>query len=63
MKVVCAWCERQGRPSLLREKEPRGGGVTHGICDDHIQLLLAELGTRRPPSAPSAVRVAEGAPA
>lgn len=60
MKVVCAWCEKQGRPSLLREVEPRGGGVSHGICDDHVQLLLAELPTGRPPSVPVAVRVAEG---
>lgn len=43
MKVVCAWCEREGKPSLLREEEPRGGGVTHGICDDHVQRLRAEL--------------------
>ena len=60
MKVVCAWCEREGKPSLLREEEPRGGGVTHGICDDHVQRLRAELRTRRPPSVPVAVGVAEG---
>jgi len=22
MRVICAWCEAEGRPAVLREKEP-----------------------------------------
>lgn len=43
MTVVCAWCQQQGRPAVIGEKAPRDGGVTHGICDDHAILLLAEI--------------------
>lgn len=50
MKVVCAWCERQGRIAVLREKAPDQGGVSHGICDDHALLLLAEIRTKEFPS-------------
>lgn len=42
MKVVCAWCQRQGRPAVLSEKDSQHEGVSHGICDDHALVLLAE---------------------
>jgi hypothetical protein len=41
MKVVCAWCQRQGRLAVLGDKESQQEGVSHGICDDHALLLLA----------------------
>ncbi len=50
MKVVCAWCERQGRIAVLREKAPDQSGVSHGICDDHALLLLAEIRRKDFPS-------------
>lgn len=46
MKVVCAWCERQGKAAVLHEKAPDENGVSHGICDDHARRLLRER--RRP---------------
>ena len=44
MTVVCAWCQRQGRTTVLREKEPFDRPVvTHGICEEHARAFLAEL--------------------
>jgi len=43
MKVVCAWCQRQGTGTVLHEKEPHDNpAISHGICDAHIILLLDE---------------------
>lgn len=47
MVVMCAWCQFEGRPAMLGEKEPRDSAViSHGICDEHALLVLAEA--RRP---------------
>ncbi len=43
MKVVCAWCQEEGRGAVLGEKEPDDDTVTHGICDDHAVRLLADV--------------------
>jgi len=51
MKVVCAWCQRDGNFVVLREKEPPGDEISHGICDEHILVFLAEA--RRSHAAPS----------
>ncbi len=43
MTVVCAWCQRLGRPAVLGEKEPLDMAViTHGICDEHVLMVGAE---------------------
>jgi hypothetical protein len=43
MIVMCAWCQLQGRPAMLGEKEPRDSAViSHGICDEHALFVLAE---------------------
>ena len=47
MKVVCAWCQKAGNFVVLREKEPPGDEISHGICDEHAQAFLAEA-RRRP---------------
>jgi hypothetical protein len=47
VKVICSWCQREGRPSLLGEREPLDDpGETHGICRRHHLLLLTELPSR-----------------
>jgi hypothetical protein len=57
--VLCAWCQQQARPALLREVEPLDDPTeTHGICDVHhgevLRLLLVPtpgspgVGTRAP---------------
>ena len=36
VKVKCPWCEREGRPADLGEREPLDDpAVTHGICRRH----------------------------
>ncbi len=43
MTVVCAWCQRQGRTTVLREKEPLDWAVvSHGICEEHAKAFLDE---------------------
>jgi hypothetical protein len=44
MTVVCAWCQHQGRTTVLHEKEPFDRPVvSHGICEEHARAFLAEL--------------------
>jgi hypothetical protein len=44
MKVICAWCQREGRSGLLREREPlEDPSETHGICLRHQQQVVATL--------------------
>jgi hypothetical protein len=47
MKIVCAWCERDGKPSLLGEKEPLDDPLpTHSVCPTHLLELISEVMTR-----------------
>jgi hypothetical protein len=50
MTVVCAWCESQGRTTVLGEKEPLDRPmISHGICEEHARAFLAELREVRTP--------------
>jgi hypothetical protein len=41
MRVICAWCQQEGRSGLLRVREPLDDPTeTHGICDRHQQAVL-----------------------
>ena len=45
VKVLCAWCVRDGKPAFLREKSPLSDvGETHGLCGDHFTSLRAGVG-------------------
>jgi hypothetical protein len=49
MTVVCAWCQHQGRMTVLREKEPLDyPGVSHGICEEHALGFMAEVRAQIP---------------
>ena len=40
MKVICAWCIRDGRRGFLREKAPLDDlRETHGLCDEHFREI------------------------
>lgn len=44
MKVVCASCEREGKPGYLGERQPYDNpATTHGICSQHKELALEAL--------------------
>jgi hypothetical protein len=47
MKIVCAWCERDGKPAFLGEKEPLDDPVsTHSVCPAHLLELISDVMTR-----------------
>ncbi len=49
MKVICSWCQGEGRPALVREKAPLADArETHGICPFH----LLQMGAGRDPLVP-----------
>jgi hypothetical protein len=44
MKIVCAWCEREGLRAFLGEREPLDDHTTtHGICPRHMAQVLGTL--------------------
>jgi hypothetical protein len=44
MIVACAWCQAEGRPYVLTEREPlEDRSETHTICSHHRAVLLSEL--------------------
>ncbi len=44
MIVVCAWCEAEGRPHVLAEREPlEDRSPTHTACAHHQAVLYEEL--------------------
>jgi hypothetical protein len=44
MKVICAWCEKEGRQTLIGEVELYDRQMTsHGICRDHKKVMLRQI--------------------
>jgi hypothetical protein len=41
MRVICAWCQQEGRSGFLRVREPLDDdSETHGICERHQQAIF-----------------------
>jgi hypothetical protein len=41
MRVICAWCQQEGRAGLLRVREPLDDpSETHGICERHQRTVF-----------------------
>jgi len=52
MHVLCAWCRQEGKPGYLGMREPlEDPGLSHGICADHQEQLLASRPSRSFPDA------------
>ncbi len=48
MIVLCANCIEENRPAFLREIPPyRDQGVSHGLCEEHAEMYLAEIANRK----------------
>jgi hypothetical protein len=46
MRLVCAWCEHEGRPAEMGVREPREDPTaTHGLCLEHSTALVRERRT------------------
>jgi hypothetical protein len=44
LRAFCAWCQREGGPAFLGEREPLDDeSETHGVCRRHLQHILAAL--------------------
>ena len=44
LRAFCAWCQREGGPAFLGEREPLDDeSETHGVCRRHLQNILAAL--------------------
>jgi len=47
VRGICAWCQSEGRPADLGEREPfDDASETHGLCQRHLAQLLADLPSR-----------------
>jgi hypothetical protein len=47
MKILCAWCCREGQPGYMGEREPLDNPLpTHGVCAHHKAQLLESLPSR-----------------
>jgi hypothetical protein len=47
MRILCAWCEQEGAPAELGEREPLADPTkTHGICRRHWRELVGTLPSR-----------------
>jgi hypothetical protein len=45
--TVCAWCQAEGRRTVLRETpDPGADAVSHGICPDHLRAMRERLAVR-----------------
>ena len=43
MKIICAWCRREGKSGILGEKSPlTDQGETHSICWEHMEWLRTQ---------------------
>ena len=64
MKVLCAWCCREGQPGDLGEREPLDNPLpTHGICAHHKAQFLESLPSRSFPDAELVIVVRRDSPA
>ena len=60
MRILCAWCCREGQPGYLGEREPFDNPEpTHGICEPHKPQLLEALPSESFPDAELLIIVRE----
>jgi hypothetical protein len=44
VKVICAWCRREGKPGFIGERDPLDNpDETHGICGLHAKRVIEAL--------------------
>jgi hypothetical protein len=52
MRILCAWCRREGQSGYLGDREPLDNPrPTHGICPYHKAQILESLPSRSCPDA------------
>ena len=44
MRVMCAWCVKEGEVGFLRDKPPfEDASETHGMCRSHFHALRVDI--------------------
>lgn len=44
MTVLCAWCQQEDRPALLREVGSSHSSLpSHGICKVHEEIVFSQI--------------------
>lgn len=43
MLVLCAWCQKEGKETVIKGDPNEGGPVSHGICTPHQEKMLDEI--------------------
>ncbi len=44
MELLCAWCEKEAKPALIAEVDPKNDPTpTHGMCPEHRRQVEEEL--------------------
>ncbi|HET8575478.1 MAG TPA: hypothetical protein VFO18_00150 [Methylomirabilota bacterium] len=61
MRAICAWCQSEGRPADLGQREPFDDtSETHGLCQRHLAQLLGGLPSRSFPGVQLLIVVTSG---
>lgn len=61
VRVVCAWCEAEGRGAVVSDRSPGEEAVTsHGICRRHEERVLSGLPSASFPDVSLLIVVAPG---
>lgn len=48
MRVICAWCEKEGIETILGIIEGPHDLVSHGMCERHQEEMLQEIEKIKP---------------
>ena len=44
MKIVCTWCEEEGKPGIIGEDEPLDDlSVVDAVCRSHRDWFVAQI--------------------
>lgn len=43
MRVICAWCEKEGIETVIGIIEGPETEISHGICEQHQEEMLKEI--------------------
>jgi len=43
MLVLCAWCQKEGRETIIKGDRSESGQISHGICQEHQEEALKQI--------------------
>ena len=42
-RIICAWCEREGKTETMIMGEAQSERDSHGVCVDHQEKMLKQI--------------------